>query len=126
MTEVNLWVGKYKALSILFLQIVTNGIYKSIEHRAIVNKDKERISIATSFSPKLDGNLGPAASLLTPQSPAQYRRIGVADYFKGFFSRELVGKSYIYRYSKDCKWRSWEQLINLAFYNECQNSHFLT
>ncbi|WMV15689.1 hypothetical protein MTR67_009074, partial [Solanum verrucosum] len=77
------------------LEIVTNGIYKSIEHRAIVNEDKERISIATFFSPKLDGDLGPAASLLTPQSPAQYRRIGVADYFKGYFSRELVGKSYI-------------------------------
>ncbi|KAK4710901.1 hypothetical protein R3W88_005414 [Solanum pinnatisectum] len=77
------------------LEIVTNGIYKSIEHRAIVNKDKERISIATFLSPKLNGDLGPAASLLTPQSPAQYRRIGVADYFKGLFSRELVGKSYI-------------------------------
>uniref|UniRef100_M0ZTU2 Leucoanthocyanidin dioxygenase n=3 Tax=Solanum tuberosum TaxID=4113 RepID=M0ZTU2_SOLTU len=77
------------------LEIVTNGIYKSIEHRAIVNEDKERISIATFFSPKLDGDLGPAASLLTLQSPAQYRRIGVADYFKGYFSRELVGKSYI-------------------------------
>ncbi|KAL3376963.1 hypothetical protein AABB24_003406 [Solanum stoloniferum] len=77
------------------LEIVTNGIYKSIEHRAIVNKDKERISIATFLSPKLNGDLGPAASLLNPQSPAQYRRIGVADYFKGFISRELVGKSYI-------------------------------
>lgn len=78
------------------MQIVTNGIYKSIEHRAIVNEDKERISIATFLSPKLDGDLGPAPSLLTPQCPAQFRRIGVADYFKGFFSRELVGKSYIH------------------------------
>ncbi|XP_016559575.2 uncharacterized protein LOC107859170 [Capsicum annuum] len=77
------------------LEIVTNGIYKSIEHRAVVNEDKERISIATFFSPKLDGDFGPAPSLLTPQCPAQFRRIGVADYFKGFLSRELVGKSYI-------------------------------
>ncbi|XP_059285916.1 oxoglutarate-dependent flavonoid 7-O-demethylase 1-like [Lycium ferocissimum] len=77
------------------LEIVTNGIYKSIEHRAIVNEDKVRISIATFFSPKLHGDLGPAPSLLTPQSPAKFRRIGVTDYFKGFFSRELDGKSYI-------------------------------
>ncbi|KAM3284797.1 hypothetical protein P3S67_023596 [Capsicum chacoense] len=77
------------------LEIVTNGIYKSIEHRAVVNEDKERISIATFFSPKLDGDFGPAPSLLTPQCPAQFRRIGVADYFKGFLSRELVGKSHI-------------------------------
>lgn len=46
------------------VQIVTNGIYKSTEHRAIVNNDKERISIATFLSPKLDGDLGPAPSLL--------------------------------------------------------------
>ena len=53
-----------KALLILFfLQIVKNGIYKSIDHG-----DKERISIATFFSPKLDGDLGPAPSLLTPQN----------------------------------------------------------
>ncbi|PHU08851.1 Thebaine 6-O-demethylase [Capsicum chinense] len=77
------------------LEIVTNGIYKSTEHRAIVNEDKERISIATFLSPKLDGDLGPAPSLLTPQCPAKFRRIGVADYFKGYFSRELVGKSYV-------------------------------
>lgn len=77
------------------LEIVTNGNYKSIEHRAIVNEDKARISIATFLSPRLDGDIGPAPSLLTPQTPAQFRRIGVADYFKGFLSRELVGKSYI-------------------------------
>lgn len=77
------------------LEIVTNGIYKSTEHRAIVNKDRERISIATFLSPKLDGDLGPAPSLLTLQCPAKFKRIGVADYFKGYFSRELVGKSYV-------------------------------
>lgn len=78
-----------------YVQIVTNGIYKSTEHRAIVNEDKDRISIATFLSPKLDGDLGPAPSLLTPQCPAEFRRIGVADYFKGYFSQELVGKSYV-------------------------------
>ncbi|CAN4082129.1 unnamed protein product [Withania somnifera] len=77
------------------LEIVTNGIYKSTEHRAIVNEDKERISIATFLSPRLDGDLGPAPSLLTPQCPTKFRRIGVADYFKGYFTRELVGKSYV-------------------------------
>ncbi|KAJ8549397.1 hypothetical protein K7X08_033104 [Anisodus acutangulus] len=77
------------------METVTNGIYRSTEHRAIVNEDKERISIATFFSPKLDGDFGPAPSLLTPQCPAQFRRIGVAGYFKGFLSRKLVGKSYI-------------------------------
>uniref|UniRef100_A0A5B6ZXD2 Fe2OG dioxygenase domain-containing protein n=1 Tax=Davidia involucrata TaxID=16924 RepID=A0A5B6ZXD2_DAVIN len=77
------------------LEIVTNGIYRSIEHRAIVNSDKERLSIATFLSPKLDGDLGPAPSLISPETPALFRRVGTADYFRGFFSRELRGKSYV-------------------------------
>ena len=76
-------------------QIVTNGTYRSIEHRATVNSIKERLSIATFYSPKHNGDMGPAPSLVSPDSPALFKRIGVADYFKGLFSRELRGKSYL-------------------------------
>ena len=76
-------------------QIVTNGAYRSIEHRATVNSVKERMSIATFYSPKLEGDMGPAASLVTPHSPARFKGIGVADYFRGLFARELYGKSYL-------------------------------
>ncbi|EXB58295.1 Protein SRG1 [Morus notabilis] len=77
------------------LEILTNGIYRSIEHRATVNIGKERLSLATFYNPKIDGEVGPAPSLITPQTPPLFRRIGVADYFKGYFSRELSGKSYV-------------------------------
>ncbi|KAF8031941.1 hypothetical protein BT93_D0989 [Corymbia citriodora subsp. variegata] len=77
------------------LEIVTNGTYPSIEHRATVNSMTERLSIATFYSPKLEGEMGPAPSLITPDKPALFKRIGVADYFKGLFSRELQGKSYL-------------------------------
>ncbi|XVF40228.1 hypothetical protein PTKIN_Ptkin01aG0094900 [Pterospermum kingtungense] len=75
------------------MEIVSNGIYPSIEHRATVNKAKERLSVAAIYNPKLDGDLGPAPSLITPDTPALFRRIGVTDYLKGFHSRELNGKS---------------------------------
>lgn len=77
------------------LEIVTNGTYRSIEHRATVNSVKERLSIATFYSAELEGDMGPAPSLITPEKPALFKRIGVADYFKGLFSRKLQGKSYI-------------------------------
>ncbi|XP_054778617.1 oxoglutarate-dependent flavonoid 7-O-demethylase 1-like isoform X1 [Prosopis cineraria] len=77
------------------LEVVTNGIYKSIEHRATVSSKKERISMATFYSPKLDGDLSPAPSLVTPERLPLFRRIGVTEFFKGFVSRELVGKSYL-------------------------------
>ncbi|KAL4295671.1 hypothetical protein GQ457_12G024300 [Hibiscus cannabinus] len=75
------------------MEIVSNGIYKSIEHRATVNSVKERLSVATFYSPKLDGDMGPAPSLITPQTPPLFRRVSVVDYFKSFLSRKLSRKS---------------------------------
>lgn len=60
-----------------------------------MNQEKERLSIATFYSPKLDGEMGPAPSFITPERPALFKRIGVGDYFRGLFSRKLEGKSYI-------------------------------
>ncbi|CAN1230389.1 Protein SRG1 [Linum grandiflorum] len=77
------------------LEIISNGVYKSIEHRGTVNSVKERLSFATFLSPKLDGELGPAPSLVTPDGPAKFKRIAVKDYFKGLFGKELDGKSYL-------------------------------
>lgn len=74
---------------------MTNGIYRSIEHRATVNAAKERLSIATFYSPSLDAELGPAPSLVTPKTPALFKRIPAAEFFKGYLARELHGKSYI-------------------------------
>ncbi|XP_062011745.1 protein SRG1-like [Rosa rugosa] len=77
------------------LEIKTNGTYRSIEHRAIVNSEKERLSIATFCNPRFDGEIGPASSLITEQTPAAYTRIGVQDYTKAFFARKLQGKSFL-------------------------------
>ncbi|KAF2314642.1 hypothetical protein GH714_028171 [Hevea brasiliensis] len=77
------------------LEIVTNGIYRSIEHRATISSTKERLSIATFHNPKFDGELCAAPSLITPETPPVFKSISVADYFKGYLSRELHGKSFI-------------------------------
>lgn len=77
------------------LEVVTNGEYGSVEHSASVNALKERLSIATFLSPKLDGDLGPAPSLVTPQTPPKFKTITVADYFRGYFSTDLKGKSFL-------------------------------
>jgi isopenicillin N synthase-like dioxygenase len=76
-------------------QIVTNGAYRSIEHRATVNSKKERLSVASFHSPRFDGKVCPAPSLVTEQTPALFKEVPVKEYFKGLFSRELVGKSYL-------------------------------
>nr|XP_043607066.1 protein SRG1-like [Erigeron canadensis] len=80
------------------IQIISNGIYKSIEHRAVVNSNKERLSIATFLSPNLESEIGPALSLITPGTPAKFTRITTVDYMKKFYSRELNGKSNVEQY----------------------------
>ena len=60
-----------------------------------MNSVMERLSVATFYNPKLDGDMGPAPSLITPEMPALFKRINVADYFKGLFARPLQGKTYL-------------------------------
>ena len=74
---------------------MSNGIYRSIEHRAMVNSTKERLSIATFYSSNLDSELGPAPSLIGPGNPANFQRVPLEKYFKEFFARKLSGKSYL-------------------------------
>ncbi|KAL8091118.1 oxoglutarate-dependent flavonoid 7-O-demethylase 1-like [Apium graveolens] len=77
------------------VEVVTNGIYRSVEHRGVVNPVKERMSIATFLSPKLDGEFGPAPSLLSSQAPPKFKRIGAADFFKGYFAQKLAGRCHL-------------------------------
>ncbi|XP_077252443.1 protein SRG1-like [Tasmannia lanceolata] len=77
------------------LEMISNGVYRSIEHRATVNPVQERLSIATFYSPRFSAEIGPAFSLINPQNPALFKRIGTEQWFKGFFSKELKGKSYL-------------------------------
>ena len=77
------------------LQILSNGLYNSIEHRATVNSVIERMSIAMFFNPKFEAELGPAASLLNPQNPPLFKRISTEKYYKKYFSRRLNGKLFL-------------------------------
>ncbi|XP_077229919.1 protopine O-dealkylase-like [Tasmannia lanceolata] len=77
------------------LEIISNGVYHSVEHRATVNSAQERLSIATFYSPNLKMEIGPARSLTNAQKPPLFRRESVENYFKDFHSKELKGKSQV-------------------------------
>uniref|UniRef100_M0ZTW7 Leucoanthocyanidin dioxygenase n=1 Tax=Solanum tuberosum TaxID=4113 RepID=M0ZTW7_SOLTU len=76
-------------------EIFSNGIYKSIEHRSVVSSEKERISVATFHNSRLDGELGPANSLINAHNPPKFKKIEATEFYKGYLTRELVGKSYV-------------------------------
>ncbi|KAG7654568.1 Oxoglutarate/iron-dependent dioxygenase [Arabidopsis suecica] len=77
------------------LEIITNGTYRSIEHRAMVNLEKERLSIATFHNTGMDKEIGPARSLVQRQEAVIYESLKTKDYLNGLFSRELKGKAYL-------------------------------
>ncbi|XP_052191755.1 protein DMR6-LIKE OXYGENASE 2-like isoform X1 [Diospyros lotus] len=54
-------------------QVWSNDEYKSVEHRVIVNSEKERFSIPFFFNPDHSVMVEPLKELVTEQSPAKYR-----------------------------------------------------
>ncbi|KAL3522613.1 hypothetical protein ACH5RR_015447 [Cinchona calisaya] len=77
------------------MEILSNGVYRSIEHRAAVNSDKERLSIATFYSSNLESQLAPARSLIGPHNPAVFCSVPIEKFFKEFFAAKLNGKAHL-------------------------------
>ncbi|XP_039009104.1 protein SRG1-like [Hibiscus syriacus] len=77
------------------LEIFSNGMYRSIEHKVVPNAEKERMSVAFFINPKFEVGVGPSPSLINPQNPPLFKRFSLGQYVKGFFSQKLNGKSYL-------------------------------
>ncbi|XVF10190.1 hypothetical protein REPUB_Repub07fG0161400 [Reevesia pubescens] len=71
------------------LQALSNGRYKSVWHRAIVNADKERMSVASFLCPCDHALISPAKPLTEDGSGAVYRDYTYAEYYSKFWSRNL-------------------------------------
>ncbi|KAK8664620.1 hypothetical protein V6N13_084398 [Hibiscus sabdariffa] len=78
------------------LEIFSNGVYRSIEHKVVPNAEKERMSVAFFINPKFEACVGPSPSLINPQNPPLFKRVSLDQYVKGFFSQKLNGKSYLH------------------------------
>ncbi|RZC44023.1 hypothetical protein C5167_036971 [Papaver somniferum] len=77
------------------LEIMSNGIYRSVDHRAVINSTKVRLSVAAFHDPKLESEIGPISSLITPETPALFKRGVFEDLLKEMFLRKLDGKSFL-------------------------------
>jgi len=80
------------------LQVVSNGRFRSVEHRAVTNMDSARISIPTFWNPGEDAFIAPAASMVDEQHPAVYRGYNFEEFARAFWSQGLKGKSVLDRF----------------------------
>ncbi|KAJ4706522.1 2-oxoglutarate (2OG) and Fe(II)-dependent oxygenase superfamily protein [Melia azedarach] len=78
------------------LEVLSNGIYKSVVHRAILNREKTRISIASLHSLGMDEKMETAKELVDEKHPKGYNESSFND-FLSFFSRNdvSVGESFL-------------------------------
>ncbi|KAH1030986.1 hypothetical protein J1N35_043160 [Gossypium stocksii] len=76
------------------IEIMSNGKYKSVLHRAVVNDRDVRISIALFHGPAADAAVSPAPMLLEDgQNPLAYRAMKYKEYLELQQSSKLDGKS---------------------------------
>ncbi|KAF8397282.1 hypothetical protein HHK36_016195 [Tetracentron sinense] len=75
------------------IQVLSNAIYKSVEHRVIVNSAEERVSLAFFYNPKSDLPIEPAKELVTPDRPALYPPMTFNEYRLYIRTKGPCGKS---------------------------------
>ncbi|XP_027081075.1 S-norcoclaurine synthase 1-like [Coffea arabica] len=74
------------------MEILSNGEYCSIEHRAVVLFQKEKLSVAAFHSPNICVKIGPLP-VLVKENGANYKTLRHEDFIRLVISRKLDGKS---------------------------------
>ncbi|KAJ0914293.1 putative flavanone 3-dioxygenase [Helianthus annuus] len=76
------------------LQIFSNGKYKSVEHRAMVNNAVTRLSVVVANGPSLDAVVEPAYKLVTEEKcPPKYIPMKYMEYLEMQQGNQIGGKS---------------------------------
>ena len=92
----------------LFLyKVLSNGKYKSILHRAVVNNKTTRISLAVSNGPSLDTVVEPAPEL---SQPSTYVGMTFKEYLELQQGNKLDGKTCLDRVRIKTMWTSFPSL----------------
>ncbi|CAI0542054.1 unnamed protein product [Linum tenue] len=75
------------------MQIMSNGVYKSVEHRAFPNKTGSRVSVPIFVGPAGDAVIEVLPEVLEGgEKKAAYKSVLYSDYTAHFFSKGHDGK----------------------------------
>ncbi|KAJ4835540.1 Scopoletin 8-hydroxylase [Turnera subulata] len=74
------------------LQILSNGRYRSAEHRVCASSTQSRVSIPIFTIPKPTEKIGPLSQLVEKDGVAHYREFMFQDYMDNFFANAHEGK----------------------------------
>ncbi|KAK4375046.1 hypothetical protein RND71_005723 [Anisodus tanguticus] len=74
------------------MQILSNGRYKSAEHRVLTTSSESRISVPLFATPKPSEKIGPLPQLVESDGVAHYKEVLFGDYMQNFFGKAHEGK----------------------------------
>ena len=77
------------------IEVMSNGQYKSVIHRATVNSEKKRFSIACLHSLALNKKMGPAEKLVDKEHPASYKEFSFKDFLEYISNNDIMGGRFI-------------------------------
>ncbi|KAG6769594.1 hypothetical protein POTOM_025244 [Populus tomentosa] len=77
------------------LQVLSNAIYQSVEHRVIVNSNSDRVSLALFYNPKSDSVIEPSKELVSDDRPALYPPMRFDEYRLYVRTKGLCGKEQV-------------------------------
>lgn len=64
------------------LEVVTNGVLKSIEHRVVTNPTRTRMSVGVFITPTPNCLIGPAEEFLSEENPARYHAVTFNEFYR--------------------------------------------
>ncbi|KAI3740620.1 hypothetical protein L2E82_31090 [Cichorium intybus] len=73
-------------------QIMSNGRYKSVEHKVVANGQENRISVPIFVNPRPSDIIGPLPEVINSGEKALYKHVLYSDYVKHFFRKSTNGK----------------------------------
>ncbi|KAL7120954.1 hypothetical protein ACP275_02G154000 [Erythranthe tilingii] len=77
------------------MEVLSNGRYRGVVHRAVLNSEKNRISIANIQSLSMDEKVGPALELVDEEYPVLYEEASFADFLKFVSENDILERRYI-------------------------------
>ncbi|KAG1361338.1 protein DMR6-LIKE OXYGENASE 2-like [Cocos nucifera] len=77
------------------LEIFSNGRYKSVLHRVLVNSSKSRISVASLHSLPPERMVSPSSELVNEENPRMYKDTNFADFLDYMSSFETKHKNFL-------------------------------
>ncbi|WJX61945.1 hypothetical protein P8452_46992 [Trifolium repens] len=85
------------------IEVLSNGRYKSVVHRAVTNNVHPRVSMAMFYGPNPNTTIGPIQELIDEEHPIKYKNYRFSEFVEEFYKPERTRKMVIENFKLENK-----------------------